>query len=48
MTLCIGYAVKHYTGFISAVKTVKRNASLMKYEGAIASPKFNKLMSIYS
>ena len=49
---CIGYAVEHYTGFISTVKTVERNAfkapPLMKYEGAIASPKFNKLMSIYN
>ena len=49
---CIGYAVEHYTGFISTVKTVERNAfrapPLLKYEGAIASAKFNKLMSIYS
>ena len=49
---CIGYAVEHYIGFISTVKTVERNAfkapPLLKYEGAIASPKFNKLMSIYS
>ena len=49
---CIGYAVEHYTGFISTVKTVERNAfkapPLLKYKGAIASSKFNKLMSIYN
>ena len=49
---CIGYAVEHYTGFISTVKTVERNAfkapPLLKYKGAIASAKFNKLMSIYN
>ena len=47
-----GYTVEHYTGFISTVKTVERNAfkapPLLKYKGAIASAKFNKLMSIYN
>lgn len=49
---CIGYAVEHYTGFISTVKTVERNTfrapPLLKFEGAIASAKFNKLMSVYN
>ena len=49
---CMGYTVEHYTGFISTVKTVERNAfkapPLLKYKGAIASAKFNKLMSIYN
>ena len=48
---CIGYTVEHYTGFISAVHTVERNAfrapPLLKYEGPIASKKFDKLMSLY-
>lgn len=49
---CLGYKVEHYTGFVSTVRTVERNAfkapSLRKYEGPIASTKFNKLMSIHS
>ena len=49
---CIGYAVEHYTGFISTVRTVERNAfkapPLKKYEGPIASNKFHKLMGIYT
>lgn len=49
---CLGYTVEHYTGFVSTVRTVGRNAfkapPLKKYEGDIASPKFNKLMSVYS
>lgn len=49
---CVGYTVEHYTGFVSTVKTVERNAfkapPLLKYEGAIASPKFNKLMTVYN
>lgn len=49
---CIGYTVEHYTGFISTFKTVERSAfkapPLRKYEGAIASRKFNQLMSIYN
>lgn len=49
---CLGYTVEHYTGFVSTIKTVERSAfkapALLKYEGPIASPKFNKLMSLYN
>lgn len=49
---CLGYTVEHYTGFVSTFKTVERSAfkapPLLKFEGEIAKPKFNKLMSIYS
>ena len=49
---CVGYTVEHYTGFISVVKTVERNAfkapPLLKYEGPIASRKFHNLMSVYT
>ena len=49
---CIGYTVEHYTGFISTVRTVERNAfkapPLKKYEGPIASNKFHRLMGIYT
>ena len=49
---CLGYAVEHYTGFISTLKTVERNAfkapPLLKYEGALASPRFNSVMTVYN
>ena len=49
---CIGYTVEHYTGFISTIKTVERNAfkapPLLKYEGPLASKKFQKLMLLYT
>jgi len=49
---CIGYTVEHYTGFVSTVKTVERNAfkapPLLKYEGQLVSKKFHKLMSLYT
>ena len=49
---CIGYKVEHYTGFISTIKTVERSAfkapPLLKYEGKLASSKFNNLMSVYN
>ena len=49
---CMGYTVEHYTGFVSTYRTVERGAfkvpALKKYEGEIASPRFNKLMSIYN
>lgn len=49
---CIGYKVEHYTGFISTIKTVERSAfrapPLLKYEGDLASSKFNNLMSVYN
>ena len=48
----MGYTVEHYTGFVSTYRTVERGAfkapALKKYEGEIASPRFNKLMSIYN
>ena len=49
---CIGYTVEHYTGFISTFRSVEKGAfkapALKKYEGEIASSRFNKLMSIYN
>ena len=47
-----GYAVEHYTGFFSTYKTVGRNAfnppPKKSFEGAIASKRFNTLMSVYN
>ena len=48
----IGHTVEHYTGFVSTYRTIERGAfkapALKKYEGEIATPRFNKLMSVYN